>query len=127
MMRRGRKRNPNARTSQAAQLALYLLHNRVGMPGYEPPCSEHAAAQQAADAWGVSADNVRKYMRQMRSLTVTVTQPAQHLGWLGTFPAQTKQIPVLTHTAAIKTPEDLACADAEFALMLARSNPELST
>ncbi len=119
MMRRGRKRDPGAKTHQAAQLARYLLDDSIGMPGCDVPRSENAAAQQAAVAWGVSADNVRKYLRRLRPPTTTVTRPGQDLGGLGGLPAQSRRVPLVAHVATITSPEDMARADAEFARLLA--------
>lgn len=118
-MRAGRKRNFNAKTHQAAMLARQLLDDGMGMPGCEPPRSENAAAQQAANAWSVSADNVRKYMRRLRPPTALVTKPPQDFGGLGTLPAQTERVPLVFHEATITSPEDMARADAEFARLLA--------
>ncbi len=120
MMRAGRKRNFNAKTHQAAMLAQQLLDDGIGLSGCEPPGSENAAAQQAAAAWGVAADNVRKYMRRLRPPTVLVTKPGQNFGGLGTLPAQSMRVPLVAYVATIKSPDDLARADAEFAQLLAR-------
>lgn len=120
MMRAGRKRNFRAKTYEAAMLAQWLLDAGIGTPGNEPPRSENAAAQQAAAVRGVSADNVRKYLRRMRRPTVVVKKPAQNLGGLGTIPAQTRRVPFLFHVATITGPADVARADAEFAEFLAR-------
>ena len=120
MMRAGRKRSFNTKTHQAAMLARQLLEDSSAMPGCEPPRSENAAAQQAAAAWGVSADNVRKYMRRLRPPTVVVSRPPQDLGGMGTLPAQTKRVPLVVQVATFNSAEDLARADREFAALLAR-------
>lgn len=110
-VRQGRKPDRNAKTRQAAKDALYLQGTQ--------PLSDNAAAQQVALIWGVSADNVRKYMRKMRTPTVKVTGPEWDLGPLGKR-RETITVPLIAHEATIRSPEDLERAGAEFAALLAR-------
>ena len=71
--RRGPKPKPSARTGQAAQLAAYLVKTE----GKELA----AAARQAAKAWDVNADNVRKAARRL-IVGASVDLPFKGPAWM---------------------------------------------
>lgn len=97
---RGRKPRQNSPTRAAAELAAYLVA-RDGL-------SLAAAARQAAAAWNVNADNVRRYARAMlRAKTVTVTYRGHP--WMPVEPRQTPfvvEIRDIDTTDFIPTPPD---------------------
>lgn len=89
VMRRrpGRKRNPNCRTQQAAELAVDYYKNCA--------MSLAAAARRAAEAYGLAdPDTVRKYARRLMRPMVTLKRRAP-LGpsWLPIGQEDTLRVP----------------------------------